>query len=458
MNVIAVYEYDRKTAEQNHEVNMWLFSGVENEYCRNSIEKFLQIKEKEKQEESLCKMMKNYGIDRIKWVLAFSIHAHAEHFNEQAQAWAETVVPENYPMEEAKYWILSDHFPEIAVLASGIARQTAKFGMLDASACSEKMNQQNPAGKLLILRSGILGDSCKVKEAQYFYCSGYNDENGFIRGYFLVNGQKEAFRKMDFLGIADEKKLPEWVERRLAEIRSPKMKIRIFQIDHEKDKNFLEFAGYEQTMQSGGINPAIYSQIYGGTVNASSVEEVFRICRDSPPSGYCGQKPHVSDVIEICDGEMKGFYFCDSSGFKPIDFDISQTNHNEMLRVLILECNKEPYIAEIQDCLKAKQSAVGGLIEPVFFDETNKALIYCDEEFLLKDYAPNRSIGELVIHGTFMIVGNGENEEGEGIEISLTDEQIQKFTEQFRYPLIYMRNQEHSQSQEENESFSFYSV
>ena len=81
--------------------------------------------------------------------------------------------------------------------------------------------------------------------------------------------------------------------------------------------------------------------------------------------------------------------------------------------------------------------------------------IFCDEEFLLKDYAPNRLIGQILIHGTFMIVGNGENEEGEGIEISLTDAQIEKFTEQFHYPLIYMRNQEQVQ-EEESEDLGFF--
>ena len=124
-----------------------------------------------------------------------------------------------------------------------------------------------------------------------------------------------------------------------------------------------------------------------------------------------------------------------------------------MLRVLILEPNKEPYTAEIQDCLRAKQSVVGGLIEPVYFDETNETIIYCDEEFLLKDCEPNRIVGQLMIHGTFMIVGNGENEEGEGIETSLTDSQIEKFTEQFRYPLISISNPE--QNQEESEDFNF---
>lgn len=220
------------------------------------------------------------------------------------------------------------------------------------------------------------------------------------------------------------------------------MKIRIFQIDYQKDKKNLSFSGYEETAGNGGINPAVYRQAYGGTVNCSSLEDVFWRCNcDRKLPGYYGHSLSVSDVVEICDGENKGFYFCDSVGFKKIDFDISQTDHADMLKVLIVERGKKPYVAEIRDCLKAKQSAVGGLIEPVYFDLSDKALIFCDEEFLLKGYAPNRLVGRILIHGTFMIIGNGVNKNGENIEVSLTDEQISEFTEQFSSSIVRLKEE-----------------
>lgn len=120
-----------------------------------------------------------------------------------------------------------------------------------------------------------------------------------------------------------------------------------------------------------------------------------------------------------------------------------------MLRILICETGKEPYEAEIRDELEAKQSVVGGLIEPVYFTRNDKVLVYCDEEFLLKGYEPNRKVGDTIIHGTFMVVGNGENECGEGIEVSLTDEQINEYSKMFRYPLIYMTQEELADNQAE---------
>ena len=43
------------------------------------------------------------------------------------------------------------------------------------------------------------------------------------------------------------------------------MKIRIFQIDHEKDENRLAFMNYDYAQSRGGVNPSIYRQVYGGT-------------------------------------------------------------------------------------------------------------------------------------------------------------------------------------------------
>ena len=56
------------------------------------------------------------------------------------------------------------------------------------------------------------------------------------------------------------------------------MKIRIFQIDHEKDENKLAFMNYDYAQSRGGVNPSIYRQVYGGTVTCENLEEVFALC------------------------------------------------------------------------------------------------------------------------------------------------------------------------------------
>ena len=76
------------------------------------------------------------------------------------------------------------------------------------------------------------------------------------------------------------------------------------------------------------------------------------------------------------------------------------------------------------------QSVVGGLIEPIYFEPDNDAVAWCNEEFLLYDYEPNRVIGGVLVHGTVYISGNTFTKDGWD-SCSLTDGQISKYSEMF---------------------------
>lgn len=214
-------------------------------------------------------------------------------------------------------------------------------------------------------------------------------------------------------------------------------KVRIFQIDPAKDTNRLSFMDYDFTMAHGGVDAAIYQQIYGGEVLCDNLEELFAMCNaGKKPAGYYGTSMSVSNVIEVCvcedTDESAGFYFCDSVGFKRIEFDITKTDHEKMLKILVLECKRTPYVAEIRDDIHAMQAVVGGNFEPIYFDDKMEALAWCDEEFLFKGgYEPNRVIGGVLVHGTFFIAGNSKNKYGEGITVSLTDDQIERYTDRY---------------------------
>ena len=324
--------------------------------------------------------------------------------------------------------------------------------LLDRKKCLA--NERNYAEKLIILKPEVLKHEFRKPYYQYFYAqSGFGcypeKLGGKVFGTFLIDGESTYFHRSDFLGVADTEQLPQWAQKRLEQLTAPKMRIRVFQINEKLDKNRLEFMDYETALKYGGVDPHIYRQVYGGVVNCKTLEDVMYVCNMAHPAGYWGHSMSPSDVIEVCDGDDTGFYYCDKFGFQKIDFDITKVDRSDMLRVLIVETAKEPYEAEIRDELEAKQSVVGGLIEPVYFTPNDNVLVYCDEEFLLKGYEPNRKVGDTIIHGTFMVVGNGENEYGEGIEVSLTDEQINEYSKMFRYPLIYMTQEELADNQAE---------
>ena len=63
------------------------------------------------------------------------------------------------------------------------------------------------------------------------------------------------------------------------------------------------------------------------------------------------------------------------------------------MRILVFEPLKEPYVKDIEDDIQAMQEVVGGSIEPIYFEQTNDALCWCNDEFLLNGSKPNRIIG-----------------------------------------------------------------
>lgn len=108
------------------------------------------------------------------------------------------------------------------------------------------------------------------------------------------------------------------------------------------------------------------------------------------------------------------------------------------VKILVVEPEKKPYSREISDDVHGMQEVVRGLIEPIRFEPKNDAIAFCNEEFLFNGSRPNRQVGGVMVHRTFFVVGNVFNEYGEEISVSLTDEQIEKYSEKFESPMYVL--------------------
>ena len=62
----------------------------------------------------------------------------------------------------------------------------------------------------------------------------------------------------------------------------------------------------------------------------------------------------VSDVVIT----ENGAFYCDSYGFKPVEFDESQADTADMIRVLYVQPYEKPYEAEIIEMLIFQTSFV----------------------------------------------------------------------------------------------------
>ncbi len=101
-----------------------------------------------------------------------------------------------------------------------------------------------------------------------------------------------------------------------------KTEIRIYQIDGERDGKRVMFCDYESTVRrAGDVDFSIYDCVYSGETDTDDPETIFWLFNMEMPSRYTGNSLSVSDILEICDGEKKGIYFCDSVGWVKLGTD-----------------------------------------------------------------------------------------------------------------------------------------
>ena len=271
------------------------------------------------------------------------------------------------------------------------------------------------------------------------------------------------------------------------------MKIKVFQINSERDKNRVKFENLARTEEYQGksqIDSSIYDEVFSGDVDCKYLEDVFRQFNIDSPLTHHGHSLSVSDIVHVESGAPEligrilfynapdlyeectytdikkynsdiaeahevgrtitaenfngkhvptvenGCYFCDSIGFQKVEFDPTQTQKpNNLLKVVMIEPNKPAYQAEIEDSLKGLQRAVCGMIEATYpFDDN--ALIYSNEESKLNGMDGNRTINGELYAGPMIIVGD----DGHGGNCSLTDEQLQQYAEQFQNPEEYTQD------------------
>lgn len=205
------------------------------------------------------------------------------------------------------------------------------------------------------------------------------------------------------------------------------MRVKIYQINSERDKNHVMFLGkkyLEQFQGSKNIDASIYDEVFNGELDTSNLSKIFRRINHEGHPLYRGHNLTVSDVVVMEDEA----YFCEAVGFEKVTFNENLTQKpDNLIQVLYVEPHEVPYVAEIENTLEGQQRAVGGRIEYVYNDDNT--IIVVNEEGKINGLAGNRRIEGDVLCGSFFIAGdNGEN------LCSLTEEQIQKYSEKFAKP------------------------
>lgn len=184
-----------------------------------------------------------------------------------------------------------------------------------------------------------------------------------------------------------------------------------------------------------------FEKVFEGEVECGTLEEVYQMFNLDHPDGYWGRSLSVSDVLEVVGEEKSTFHFCDSIGFREVDFDPDMTEplKEKKIKVVLCEPGKVARVAEIGTELSDLQRVVGGLIEPYYpFEE--QVCIVCNDEGKYNGMRPCRAIyGENremmdIIFGPFFICDCSTPYFG-----SLNKEQLERYTKQFQNPEHFFR-------------------
>lgn len=105
------------------------------------------------------------------------------------------------------------------------------------------------------------------------------------------------------------------------------MKVRIYQIDFDRDEKYVCYRNLETVLKrcGGRISAECYDMVFEYEALSNSLERLYAIFNEAHPKGYKARSLSMSDVVEVID-PMNGskFYFCDTFGFKEVSFDASK--------------------------------------------------------------------------------------------------------------------------------------
>ena len=108
------------------------------------------------------------------------------------------------------------------------------------------------------------------------------------------------------------------------------------------------------------------------------------------------------------------------------------------MRILVVEPEYKPEVREINDSLKEMQGIVGGLIQPIYLDDS--VVLICNDEGKLMNLPANRGLrdenGQMcdIIFGTFFLCGAPADSDH---FTSLTPEQIERYRGRFYNPEMF---------------------
>ena len=230
MNETYLYRGSAKEAKSRDELPLWRESHKTNVACRGAIEDTIRrnFDGMNLDPECLTPVLDEYGYKRTAWVLANTLYELKwdGRFSPANKQWAERRYIPQDERHNAEITVRS-HPAVLDGFVSLYRKAVQALNLFGAEHCVGDRAEQDFTGKVLVLSPDTLKESCWSQADQLWYA-----HDGFgcrphaigrsVRCTCLGDGEMTRWNRHEFIGVLDEKYLPDWAREKLMELTAPR--------------------------------------------------------------------------------------------------------------------------------------------------------------------------------------------------------------------------------------------
>ncbi len=230
MNETYLYPWTAEKARREGEIEIWRTSHKANIACRDAIEKAIRrnFDGMHLKEDCLQPVLDEFGYKRTSWVLSNTLQMLKwdGRFSPANKQWAEkTFIPAD--LNHNSDFVIRSHPAVLDGFVDLYRKAYQKLGLFGGEHCIGDHAEQDFTGKVLVLSLSTLKESFWAPENQLWLA-----HDGFgcrphaigrsIRCTCLGDGEMTRWDRSEFVGVLDDKYLPEWAKEKLTELTALK--------------------------------------------------------------------------------------------------------------------------------------------------------------------------------------------------------------------------------------------
>ena len=227
MNDTYLYPYSSAEARERDELPLWRESHKASIACRNAIEDAIRQNFDGMHLDKNCitPVLEEYGYKRTAWVLANTLHELKwdGRFGLANRQWAERAcIPTD--LNHNSDFVVRSHPAVLDGFVTFYRKAVQALNLFGAEHCVGDRAEQDFTGKVLVLSPDTLKESCWSQENQLWYahdgfgCSPHAIGRS-VRCTCLSDGEMTRWNRDEFVGVLDEKFLPDWAKESLSQFQ-----------------------------------------------------------------------------------------------------------------------------------------------------------------------------------------------------------------------------------------------